>query len=401
MKSVTKLSLFSLIMAGLMVLGINSAALAAGTISGTNIENTATINYDVGTVSQTPIESSPTGNSTPGAGNGTATSFVVDNRVDLTVAEVNGIYTEVVPGAANQWLVFEVANTGNTVQDFVVTALDYGTDPFGGTENFDAVIVEVYVDANSNGVYDPAIDTATFVDELAPDATATVFVVADIPASQASGDIAAYTLTAATHDGGNAGSQGAATVATVGADTAGVDIVFGDSDGETDAAEDGIFSAAGAYQVLSAQLSIQKIATVIHDPFNDITNPKSIPGAYIQYVITVSNAAGAGGSANLTTITDVLDTSTAIDPDLAQDTAGTPESGSGFGFKVDISGTGRAAAATPLYFTTAADVDGIDYDGTDTVNASMSLVLPAETGYAAGELQAGESVTITFNVIVQ
>jgi len=401
MKKVTKLSLFSLVMAALMVLGINSTALAVGTISGTNIENTATISYDVGTVSQTPIESSPTGNSTPGAGNGTATSFVVDNMVDLTVAELNGDYTEVVPGAANQWLVFTVTNTGNTAQDFAVTALPNALDPFGGTDNFDAVIVEVYVD-DGNGIYEQALDTATFVDELAPDTSITVFVVANIPAVQTSGDIAAYTLTATALAGGGPGAQGGVITESGGVDDPTVvDIVFADGIGDTDADRDASFSDSSAYEVLSAQLTIQKTATVIHDPFNDTSNPKSIPGAYIQYVITVSNALGAGGSANLTTITDVLDANTAIDPDLAQDTAGTPESASGRGFKVDLSGTGRAAAATPLYFTTADDVDGIDFDGTDTVNASMGLVLPAGGGYEAGELRPDETVTITFNVVIQ
>ena len=67
-------------------------------------------------------------------------------------------------------------------------------------------------------------------------------------------------------------------------------------------------------------------------------------------------------------------------------------------------GTTRATQGTPQYFTTTSSVDGVDHDGSavgGVVTATGALVLPAEGAYAAGELQAGESVTLTFNVIVQ
>jgi len=162
-----------------------------------------------------------------------------------------------------------------------------------------------------------------------------------------------------------------------------------------------------AYRVLSAQLTITKSSTVIRDPFNLAANPKHIPGAYIQYVITISNAAGAGTSATLTTITDTLDNNTAIDPDLIVAATGNPESAAGSGFRVDLVGTTRASQGTPQYFTTTSSVDGVDHDGSATggvVTATMATVLPVEAGppaYTTGELKAGESVTLTFNVIIQ
>ncbi len=267
------------------------------------------------------------------------TTFVVDNRIDLTVSEVNSTYTDVIPNAQDQVLVFTVTNDGNTTQDFAVTALANGIDPFGGAANFNAANLLVFVDVNANGTYELATDTATFVDELAEDATVTVFVLADIPAIQASGDISAYTLTARAHDSGVSGTLGPLTNETAGADTAGVDVVFADGTGDTDAARDASHSDTDAFQVLSAQLSIQKTATVIRDPFNLDTNPKHIPGAYIQYAITVSNAATASTSAVLTTITDALDANTAIDPNLIAAATGTAENADGNGFKVDLVGT--------------------------------------------------------------
>ena len=404
MKQVKRNRIIRMVLTGLIVLGFGSAAMAAGTTSGTNVSNTATINYEVGTVPQTAIESSPAGNSNPGVGAGTPTTFVVDNRVDLTVSESNGTYTDVIPNAQDQALVFTVTNDGNTTQDFALSALANATDPFGGAANFNAANLQVFVDVNANGTYELATDTATYIDELAEDTTVTVFVIADIPASQASGDISAFTLTARVHDAGSAGSLGALTNETAGADTAGVDVVFADGTGATDALRDASHSATDAYQVLSAQLSIQKVATVIRDPFNLDTNPKHIPGAYVQYVITVSNAGSAGDSAILTTITDALDANTAIDPDLIDATTGAAEDANGNGFRVDLVGTTRAGQAGPQYFTTTSTVDGIDHDGSATggnITATLASVLPVEGAYGAGELLAGESVIITFNAIIQ
>jgi hypothetical protein len=338
------------------------------------------------------------------------TTFKVDNKVDLVVAEVSIGYTDVNPNTTNQVLTFTVSNTGNTVQDFALSAAA-GTDPHGGTDNFDASNVRVFVESGANAGYLAGEDTATYIDELAayvnPGDEVTVYVVADIPLGQSSGDIAAHTLTATARAGAGAGSLGAVLVETVGPDTAGVDIVFADGAGDPpNAARDASHSDTDAYRVLSSQLTIAKTSTLIRDPFNLNTNPKHIPGAYIQYVVTISNAVGAGASATLTTITDTLEViNTAIDPDLIVAATGIPESAAGSGFKVGVGGT-SARVGFPKYFTTTSSVDGVDHDGSatgGTVTATMAAVLPVEAGpgYTAGELKPGESVTLTFNVIIQ
>jgi len=383
---------------GVVVMLIPQAALAAGTASDTDITNLATVSFDVGGSAQTPVSSN-------------TTTFKVDNKIDLVVAEVSSSYTDVNPNTTNQVLTFTVQNDGNTTQDFALSAAANTTDPFGGTDNFDANNVLVFVESGANAGYLAGEDTATYIDELTayvnPGDEVTVYVVADIPVGQSSGDIAAYTLTATALAGGLAGTQGAALTETAGADTPGaVDIVFADGAGDTDAARDASHSDSDAYRVLSAQLTVNKASTVIRDPFNADTNPKHIPGAYIQYVVTISNAVGAGASATLTTITDTLDGNTAIDPDLIVAATGNPESAAVSGFRVDLVGTTRASQGTPQYFTTTGSVDGVDHDGSATggnVTATMAMVLPVEAGpgYAAGELKPGESVTLTFNVIIQ
>ena len=53
-------------------------------------------------------------------------------------------------------------------------------------------------------------------------------------------------------------------------------------------------------------LSVNKSSTVVSDPVNSLTNPKRIPGAVVRYTITVSNSAGASGSAQNVTIDDPI-----------------------------------------------------------------------------------------------
>lgn len=385
-----------MIMAVLLVFGAGSA-LAAGTASGTNITNQASISFSVSGVSQTPIDSN-------------TTTFVVDNRVDLSVVLQDATYVDVAPAATLRVLRFRVQNDGNTTQDFQVSAANLTNglaDPFGGTDSADIAgtgSFAVYVDTDNDDAFTSATDTDLYIDELAADANIEVFVVATIPndTEVSNGDIAGMILTATALAGGSVGVQGGALTETAGADDpAVVDIVFGDaaSDGG-DTARNASFADTGAYRIATADISIAKTSTVIRDPFNLNTNPKHIPGAYVQYTITITNDALAGASATLNTITDALDANTAIDPDLIVAATGAAEDAAGNGFKV-VDGTGRAAAGT-TYYTTANDADGVEHNaGTVTATMTTVLAVDAVNGYVAGELKPGDSVTLTFNVIIQ
>jgi len=52
-------------------------------------------------------------------------------------------------------------------------------------------------------------------------------------------------------------------------------------------------------------LSVSKSSAVISDPFNGTTNPLAIPGAVVEYTITISNAASTA-TATSVAITDSL-----------------------------------------------------------------------------------------------
>jgi len=271
---------------------------AAGTVAGTLVNNSATLSYTVGTVSQTAIVSN-------------TDSFIVDNKIDLTVAHQDATIVAVTPGATVQVLTFEVTNTGNKVQDFLLTQTLNDGNPYAGeTDNFDATTVQVFVDVNGNGVYDTGTDTATFIDELAPDAAVTVFIVSNIPTGQVNNDVSDHTLTAQVAVGGAAG-QGAAiaTDDSANADTAmGEEIVFADGDGAgaTEGANDGMHADHSAYKVVSAALAVVKSSCVLSDPVNAGTNPKRIPGAIIRYEIQIANTGSA--AATVVSLADAIAT---------------------------------------------------------------------------------------------
>lgn len=280
--------------AGVLLAAAQAAAI--GTDAGTPVSNTASVDYVVGTVNQPDVNSN-------------AANFVVDRRVLLTVAEVGGAYTDVTPGGVEQVLTFTVTNDTNATLDFRLTATQDAsgtTEAHGGTDDFDVTPV-VIVDSNGNGVFDTGVDTESYLDEIAEGDTLTVFIVSTIPFGQANGNTSGLTLTAIAAEPGTAGTLGGDVAQTAIAETPGsIDTVFGDVAGDTDANRDGQHSDDDAYRVVTATLAVTKTSTVVSDPFNGTTLPKRIPGAVVEYCITVQNT----GSADATSVvlTDVLTT---------------------------------------------------------------------------------------------
>jgi hypothetical protein len=268
------------------------------TLAGTDIDNTVTVNYQVGGVDQTEETASDT--------------FQVDRVINLTVAASDNATTSVSPGQNDSdtpppVTTFVVTNTSNEVLDFQLAVANQGggAAPNGGTDNFDVGALQIFVD-NGDGIYNPADDTQTFIDELGVDANVTVFVIGSIPNAQVNGDVAAVTLTATAREGGTVGGTvGAAITEDTGADTDGIETVFADGAGDTDANRDGSFSATDDYTVQAADITVRKISTVISDPVNGTTNPKAIPGAVVEYCIAIGNASGVADASSIT-ISDPL-----------------------------------------------------------------------------------------------
>ncbi len=350
---------------------------AAGTAAGVNISNQATVDYKVGTVDQ-PQETSNN------------YTFVVDRKINLTVATTDGAAVSVTPGTSDNVLTFTVQNLGNGIQDFDLTAVarSGGTGAFGGTDDQDADSVAIFVEDGTTAGYQSGEDTVTYIDELAADATQTVYIVGDFSTGTfANGEIASYHLVAEAREHGTASSLGGALTETAGGDTTGSeDIVFADGQGSetgTDAVRGADYSDDSDFEIAASDLSVVKSSVVISDPTNGTSNPKAIPGAVVEYTITISNAAGAATATSIN-LSDSLNT---------EITAGT--------IAFDANGydtvKGIEITAPNLYGGAATDLTNADDGDEGDFNVTATNTITT-TGI---ELAATESATIKFRVVIQ
>ena len=390
----------------------------AYTPAGTDINNIATVNYTLGGVAQEEIESDPNGN---------ATIFDVDRIIDLDVFTddvelVNAGYDPTGQAIADiqYYLTYEVKNLGNDVQDLLLTVLNNADglveDVDNDTNNesadeFDGAAFRIFEDTNGNDTLDAGDTELTFLDEVAPDESRTVFVASSVPLVDSGGNAlvdgnAGYiTLAAQAADGGGAGAEGAVTTEDngaesdagdgsgtgyaggAGADADGIQTVFGDAP-DTNDNGDGDLVAAGvednngdangtvgnedgraadtAVLEIAQLLSVQKVSTVISDPFNGNTNPKRIPGAVIQYTITVTNQSTITTAENVAVTDDV------------------------------------PANVTYVTASVAGDVDGTDEGYTDAANftAGAGANGNGQINTTATNLAPGEVLTVTFQITI-
>ena len=274
-------------------------AFAAGTTQGTSVLNNVSVDYQVNGVSQTQRTASDT--------------FVVDRKIVFTLDEKAPIgTTSVTPGQTVQRTTFILSNTSNDTLDFTVTPSQIvgGTAAHGGTDAFNVTNLLVCLDANADNICDAAPAATLTIDNLLADANTTILVLGDIPLSATNGQVAGVTLSAAALNS-NGTAIVAATDATVnGAAT--VETIFADTvksgNGGASAARDGIDVATDDYTVASALLSVFKTSQVISDGVS-ASNFKSVPGAVVEYCISVANAAG-GATATNVTISDLVPTNT-------------------------------------------------------------------------------------------
>jgi uncharacterized repeat protein (TIGR01451 family) len=298
MKSVINLkrgiALATIALAGVFAI---SGARAAGTAAGTSVSNTATVNYSVASIAQTAVVSP-------------AATFVVDRKVNFTVSRVDGAPKTVTPGQTGvlgSFTTFAITNTGNDTEAFQLTAANLATGSviagagFGTPDNTDVGTLRVFVDSNGSGTFDAGDLEATVIPSVAADATRRAFIIWDVPTTATNAQIANVSLEAR-----------AATIASAGAtletntttpDVAGtIDVVIADN-GYNVPATANRESDTDQFSVVSAALTVTKASAVISDPFNT-SNPKAIPGAVLEFTVTVVNG-GAAAATNVA-VTDTL-----------------------------------------------------------------------------------------------
>ncbi|MFC4292226.1 hypothetical protein ACFOWX_07340 [Sphingorhabdus arenilitoris] len=272
-----------------------SAPAMATTTAGTDVNNTVSVTFQVGGVTQTPP---------PNATN----TFKVDRKILFTITEKTPVGTTNV--SANQTgaiTAFTLTNTSNDVLDFVVTPSQIvtgGATP-RGTDAFNLNNLLICLDANNDNACDsPATATLT-VDNLAQDTgTTTVLIIGDIPASATNGQIAGVTATASARNS-NGSTITAATDATVNDPTV-VETIFADP------GRDNSEAASDDYTVAAAALSVFKSSRVTADGVS-ASNFKAIPGATVEYCISVANASGAATASNIN-ISDAIPANTTYVP---------------------------------------------------------------------------------------
>lgn len=306
-----------------------SPAFAAGTPAGTDITNVATASYETPGGSTIDVDSNPV-------------VIKVDELLDVVVDNTDPGDVATQPGDTGEVLTFQVTNSGNGNEAFTLDA-----DVAVTGDDFDPTLVQIVLDTNDNGVYDPGVDdvyvAGTNDPALDPDESITVFVIVDTPTGPTDGDRAEVSLSAVAVTG-----SGAPGTSFNGQGDGGGDAVVGTTGADDD--------DSGFLAIQAAILDLIKSATVL-DPFGGST---AVPGSVITYQI-VANVTGTGSLTNLV-----------VSDPVPADTAYVPAS-------IVFEGTGQ---------TDATDTDEGSFDGTQ-ISVDM------------GTVTSGESRTITFQVTIQ
>ncbi|MDP2229091.1 MAG: hypothetical protein Q8J78_16625 [Moraxellaceae bacterium] len=245
------------------------AAYAAGTTAGTDITNTATVTYV-----------DPNGD--PQSENSNTSTFKVDEILNVTVTQNNPGNVTVLTPDSDAVLSFTVTNTGNGNETYALAVASALTN-----DQFDPTNVRVYID-NGDGFFDVNTDTL-FVPgandpTLAPDGSVTVFVVSDIPAGLANGNLGNVRLNA----------EAVTVQSTMGSDAPGT-VFAGQGDGGVDAVVGNTGAEAfGQNGYIVQELSTSFVKTqVVSNPNNPAFGAHPVPGATITYTLTFT-ANGVG-----------------------------------------------------------------------------------------------------------
>jgi uncharacterized repeat protein (TIGR01451 family) len=238
-----------------------AAVHAVGTAAGTNITNTATVNYSLG--------------GTPTTITSNTTTLAVAELINVTIA-LQSPTVSVAAGGSNKALLFLVTNTGNGGEIFALA----GDSVLVG-DDFDPTPAApfIYFDTDSSGDLSPA-DTPYVAGGndplIAADGSVAVLLVNNIPPGLPDGEYGRSELTATANTG-----TGAPGTVMPGQGPGGVDAVIGTSGG--------VAAVFGQYLVGDILLSAVKSQAVL-DPFG---GSQPIPGAAITYQIVVT-ATGSG-----------------------------------------------------------------------------------------------------------
>jgi uncharacterized repeat protein (TIGR01451 family) len=352
-----------------------SATSVAETVYNLDIDNTATLNYLVSGNAQTAVTADNT--------------FKVDRKVVFVLTAPTSVESGVID--TQQGTAYTLVNNSNAPIQFKLSAVNVGDTTvvsIGGsnvtdTTDFDPAYT-YYKETGANSTFAAGTNTQLaggVIDltagDFATDGTdeATIYVVAT-PTVGVNADIYAHNLTviatesaasAATLNTTNGGSLSVGDAIT--ADTG----VWVSTQIQTVFSSEGVDrEGAGALQISSANVTMLKSVVILSDPYGS-SEPKAIPGAVVQYTLTVTNS-GSLDATNVSISDNVPTTGFDLTDSYVElftvtDNAGTttnPTSGSG----VTV-----AAATSTFTLVTFDPVTVPANDGTDDGEVIVTLTV--------------------------
>jgi uncharacterized repeat protein (TIGR01451 family) len=278
-----KIGLMLRISAAVTALLLGQQAMAAGTTAGFDILNEAKVNYEVGSVAQ-PEETA-------------SVTFKVDRRVDFTLVPIDTNLEDISPGEQDAWVDFTLTNTSNADLDFALALAHMTGGAVGsGTDNVDLDNIQFAVSPDRVADADPTQTDPQFVDTLLADQSIRIRAWGDanLVLNLVDADVSGVQLTATARE---PGSSAAGVI-----DYTVPDGILTMESVAADAGNDGVEAAIDGFLVTAASLAITKGYTV------DGGGP-AIPGATIEYTITIVNSgsADATGVAISDDLVDELD----------------------------------------------------------------------------------------------
>lgn len=298
-------------------------AMAQQTAPNTEVTNTIDLSYNSGAQTATVTQN-----------DAASVVFNVDRKIDLGLtAQAGGGQVTAVPGEEAVVLSFEVENRGNDTQGFVIAVGDGGnidTDGLEYSETATTTEGEYYVMISSDVTIangdDYNVNAGPNAGDLDPGESYYVLIVANVPMGATSEQYDDFTVTAtATSAGENTPvdedrDQGLTGVNTVWADAASNSTRLGT---EIDPETDGKDADETRLLIQAPDLTAIKEAAVVAENIPGEANydcegggaaisgaAAAIPGACVEYTITITNAAAPAIAATGISVTDEIPANT-------------------------------------------------------------------------------------------
>jgi uncharacterized repeat protein (TIGR01451 family) len=264
---------------------------AAGTPAGTLIPNSATLTYSINGAAAAPAVAN-------------APVFAVAEIINVLLIRQDASLVAVSSPDTGRALSFLLTNSGNAVHTFSLAR----NDALAG-DQFDPISVSgsaIYLESGAQAGFQPTGPNADNLyipgqndPALAPDASRLVYVVSNIPASQAANAVGNLSLTASSTTPGAAGKQPGFSLPGLG--QGGGMAVVGGSRAQA--------VATGGYLVSGLLSSLAKTVSLVRDPSG---GQLVMPGAELTYRIVLA-LTGTGTAENLA-VSDPLPTATTYVP---------------------------------------------------------------------------------------